>query len=109
MVPVWTPFSHGWNSISKRQRINAARSSMPMLLTRDRRIITIMSITPWDIRIHIRQTCTHSFSMFNLRSREGNEFRAGDTPQGLPFLSPNAVCCLGDLACTLIGDMYDAV
>src|SRR5947209_11036743 len=47
--------------------------------------------------------------MFNLRSWEGDEFRAGDTPQGLPFLSPNAVCSLGNLACTLIGDMHDAV
>src|SRR5712691_1108832 len=47
--------------------------------------------------------------MFDLRAREGDEFRAVDPTQGLPFLSPDAVSSLGDLVRTGIGDMHNPV
>src|SRR5438105_14030531 len=52
---------------------------------------------------------TPSFSMFDFRAGEGDEFRAIDATQGLPFLSPDAVSSLGNLVCTLLGDRHDAV
>src|SRR5947209_18869682 len=52
---------------------------------------------------------THSFSMFDLRAGVCDEFRARDTTQSLPFLSPNAVSSSCNLVCTIIGARHDAV
>lgn len=47
---------------------------------------------------------SYFYSMFDFGAGEGDEFRAIDTAQGLPFLRPNAVSSLGNLVCTFTGD-----